>query len=169
VALPQYKHVTFNRLNFGPGMNSISVNPDVATILDFKARKASAAKFGITPARFVCWVELDVSGVPVAVVNCHFISKPNSDPWRQAQWQNNLRVLLEVVAELEARGFRTVVLGDFNKATWDLIDGMVEPRFEPLTVDRIGVPSDVKATARLGTNGGSNHRPVIATLSITKE
>jgi hypothetical protein len=38
---------------------------------------------------------------------------------------------------------------------------------EPLTVDRVGVPADVTATARLGTKGGSDHRPIIA--NITKE
>lgn len=150
-------------------MNSISFDPDAARLIGKGFRKASEAKLFVTPARFVCWVELDVSGAPVAVVNCHFISKPRSDPWRLEQWNINLRVLLEVVAELEARGFRAVVLGDINWAEYGVLAPLTEPHFrEPNpTVDRIAHGSGVTVPKiRLGTNGGSNHQPIIATAHI---
>lgn len=181
VTLLDYDHAIYNDAEFGPGMNSISWDMGVFDLDADPARpgkrraplfrRASEDKLGVSPARFVTYALLrhKATGLRVAAINCHFISKPRSDPWRAEQWANNLRVLGNVIRDVTADGYVPLVGGDLNLAVWDLIPGLTEPRFEPLTVDRIGVPAGVKATARLGTNGGSNHQPVIATLSITKE
>lgn len=153
-------------------MNSISFDPKAVRLTNRDHRKASEAKFRVSPARFVCWVELDVKGFPVAVVNCHFISKPHSDPWRLEQWRNNRRVLREVHAELEARGFYVVVLGDVNVAKWDVLSpDLMEPRYREggPTVDRVALGAGVTATGfHLGTNGGSNHQPIIGTAHFNE-
>jgi len=168
--LPGYDHATFNDAPLGPGMNSISWDRTFESAEIGRAYRASEPKAGVSPARFVTVQPLrhGTTGLKVAAINTHFVSLPNSDPWRATQWRNHLSILAEVIAEVRAKGYVPLVGCDINKARWDLIPGLMEPRFEPLTVDRIGVPADIKATARLGTRGGSNHQPVIAKLSITK-
>lgn len=150
-------------------MNSFSWDPD-AVVLDGRPwfERASEGRAGVSPARFVCVLPARIVGTDVrmAVINCHFISKPNSDPWRTAQWNNNMRVLLEVIDKVTAQGRLPIVLGDFNKKAADLIPGLVDLPTDPLTIDRIGVPASVKGVVELGTKAGSDHQPVIAHLVI---
>ncbi|WP_109507366.1 endonuclease/exonuclease/phosphatase family protein [Nocardioides speluncae] len=176
-----YHHVTFNDDDFGPGMNSISYRPDLFRLVAFDSEKASEARAGVSPARFVCWVILEhiATGVRFAVVNVHFISgafripPPLNVVWRLAQWFNNRRVLRRVVGDLRARGLPVLVGGDPNRKRWDILGaGLVEPRYTDAgpTVDRIAVSADVTVeSARLGPKNGSDHFAVIARLHLPEE
>lgn len=75
---------------------------------------------GVTPARYVNWVILDVRGTTesVIVVNTHFISGAwSGHPERQARWNQHYQVLHDTVARLRQNhpNKSLFVVGDFNR------------------------------------------------------
>jgi endonuclease/exonuclease/phosphatase family protein len=76
---------------------------------------------GVTPARYVNWVRLQVraTGTQLIVVNTHFISGAwSGHPERQARWNTHYQVLHDKVATLKQNhpGVPIFVIGDFNRA-----------------------------------------------------
>lgn len=76
---------------------------------------------GVTPARYVNWVVLDIVGTDraIVVVNTHFISGAwSGHPERQARWNTHYDVLHDTVARLRQNhpGKPLFVVGDFNRA-----------------------------------------------------
>lgn len=182
-ALPApWGHVTFNDLDLGPGMNSISFRADKFRLVAKGHRRASEPRTNVSPARYACWVILEhiATGTEFAVINCHFVSKaffnpPASDSeWRQLQWMSNRTVLREVVGELSTR-YPVLVGADVNRQLWDCLSrNLVEPRYVEApkgpTVDRIAVTKDVTVLdSRLGPKNGSDHYAVHARVRLPKE
>lgn len=76
---------------------------------------------GVTPARYVNWVVLDIAGTSssIIVVNTHFISGAwSGHPERQARWLKHYEVLKNTVARLRQNhpNKALFVVGDFNRA-----------------------------------------------------
>lgn len=174
--LPTYGHVTFNRNDFGPGMNSISYRRDLFRLVSSGFEQACEGRSGVAPARFVCWAVFEhiASGIRFVVINVHFtkVVDDEHEEWRRQQWNRNLTALRAVVARFRARGLSVLVGGDLNRQVWDIVgEGLIEPRYvEPPkgpTVDRIAVSRDVHVeSSRLGPQNGSKHFSVIAAVRI---
>lgn len=107
---------------------------------------------GVTPARYVNWVVLEVRGTTTRfiVVNTHFISGAwSGHPERQARWNRHYQVLHDRVARLRAAhpAKPLFVLGDVNRARAMTLPAPV--RYVPVAgvdgvpIDHIYAPSDV--------------------------
>lgn len=75
---------------------------------------------GVTPARYVNWVRLEIRGTGsrLIVVNTHFISGAwSGHPERQARWNRHYQVLHDKVAALKENhpGVPIFVIGDVNR------------------------------------------------------
>lgn len=116
---------------------------------------------GVTPARYVNWVVLDIVGTgrSVIVVNTHFISGAWSrHPERQARWLKHYDVLYDTVARLRRNhpGKALFVVGDFNRHK-----AMPMPRpvkYVPVS-GAAGVPIDHIYAPTTTTHGKVNRLP----------
>lgn len=82
--------------------------------------RTHAGEAGVTPARYVNWVILELRGTDkrFIVVNTHFISGAwSSHPERQARWNQHYQILRDKVAELRRNhpAQPVFVVGDFNR------------------------------------------------------
>lgn len=82
--------------------------------------RTHAGEAGVTPARYVNWVILELrgSGQRFIVVNTHFISGAwSGHPERQARWNQHYQVLRDKVAELRQNHPQQpiFVIGDMNR------------------------------------------------------
>ncbi len=123
---------------------------------------------GVTPARYVNWVVLDVVGTDksLIVVNTHFISGAwSGHPERQARWNTHYQVLFDTVARLRQNhpAKPIFVVGDFNRGK-----AMAMPaplRHVPVAgvsgvpIDQIYAPTTVThgEVSRLPTWGSDHH------------
>ncbi|WP_424186431.1 hypothetical protein ACOBQX_01095 [Actinokineospora sp. G85] len=99
----------------------ISYRADRFTLLSSGSVRTHPGEAGVTPARYVNWVVLQVagSGPRLIVVNTHFISGAwSGKPERQARWLRHRDVIKAEVATLRARhpDLPLFVVGDFNRA-----------------------------------------------------
>ncbi|MGB3442363.1 MAG: endonuclease/exonuclease/phosphatase family protein [Actinophytocola sp.] len=110
---------------------------------------------GVTPARYVNWVRLEIrgTGTQLIVVNTHFISGAwSGHPERQARWNTHYQVLHDKVAALKQShpGVPIFVIGDFNRAK---AMGMPSPtQWVPVAgggvpIDHMYAPSNVSHTS----------------------
>lgn len=111
---------------------------------------------GVTPARYVNWVRLEIrgTGTQLIVVNTHFISGAwSGHPERQARWNLHYQVLRDKVAALKQNhpGVPIFVIGDFNRSQ---AMGMPNPvQYVPVAgaggvpIDQMYAPSNISHTA----------------------
>lgn len=123
---------------------------------------------GVTPARYVNWVRLQVraTGAQLIVVNTHFISGAwSGHPERQARWNTHYDVLRDKVAALKQNhpGVPIFVIGDFNRAKamdmpnpvqWVPVDGV-----SGVPIDHMYAPSNIphSSVTRLPQWGSDHH------------
>jgi hypothetical protein len=123
---------------------------------------------GVTPARYVNWVVLEIRGTDkrFIVVNTHFISGAWSDhPERQARWNLHYEVLFDKVAQLRRNHPEKplFVVGDFNRHRAMAMPSPV--RYVPVEgggdepLDHMYAPTDIShtLTERLPTWGSDHH------------
>jgi hypothetical protein len=94
-------------------------------VVDEGRLKLHDGKAGVSPARYLTWLDLNVGGAldPI-LMNTHWVSgawsspaKPHQD-WRQAMWNLSWRTTKAKIEEFNQAG-RTVILGgDFNRAAF---------------------------------------------------
>jgi hypothetical protein len=123
---------------------------------------------GVTPARYVNWVRLQVrdTGAQLIVVNTHFISGAwSGHPERQARWNTHYQVLHDKVAALKQNhpGVPIFVIGDFNRAKamdmpnpvqWVPVEGV-----SGVPIDHMYAPSNIphSSVSRLPQWGSDHH------------
>ncbi len=123
---------------------------------------------GVTPARYVNWVRLQVraTGAQLIVVNTHFISGAwSGHPERQDRWKRHYQVLRDKVATLKQNhpGVPIFVIGDFNRAKamdmpnpvqWVPVAGV-----SGVPIDHMYAPSNIphSSVSRLPKWGSDHH------------
>jgi len=146
----------------------ISWRVDRFAKLDQGSERTHEGEAGVTPARYVNWVVLEIrgTGTPFIVVNTHFISGAwSGHPERQARWNRHYQVLHDRVAQLKQQrpGTPIFVLGDFNRAKAMAMPAPV--KYVPVAgvggvpIDHMYAPSNVTHTSvtRLPKWGSDHH------------